>query len=67
MISCLRGNEVPEEDIAAFVGHSRGTVTEGYGGSYPLARKLKTVKQLEYGFDVVGSLGGAYSRTLHGS
>jgi integrase len=67
VIACLRANDVPIEDIAAFVGHSRGTVTEGYGGSYPLSRKLKTVTNLDYGFDVVAALGGPYSNKLHGS
>lgn len=66
VVACLRANEVPEEDIAAFVGHSRGTVTAGYGGDYPLARKLRTVHKLDYGFDVVAELGGAFQPDRHG-
>lgn len=67
VVGCLRANEVSEEDIAAFVGHSRGTATEAYGGSYPLSRKLKTADQLDYGFDVVSALGGPYDSKLHGN
>ena len=66
VIACLRENEVPAEDIAAFVGHSRGTVTEGYGGAYPLARKAKAIQRLDYGFDVVEALGGPFSSERHG-
>lgn len=66
LIACLRANDVPAEDIAAFVGHSQGTVTEGYGGSYPLSRKVKTAQRLNYGFDVVAALGGPYERANHG-
>ena len=65
VVACLRANEVPEEDIGAFVGHKRGTVTAGYGGPYPLARKLKTIEQLNYDFDVAAALGGAYDGASH--
>jgi integrase len=65
VIACLRANNVPAEDIAAFVGHSQGTVTEGYGGSYPLSRKAKTAEKLEYGFDVVEALGGPFRKQDH--
>jgi integrase len=65
VVAQLRANGVPEEDIAAFVGHSRGTVTAGYGGDYPLARKMGTVLKLDYGFDVVAALGGKFLPNPH--
>lgn len=65
LIACLRANDVAEEDIAAFVGHTGRTVTAGYGGAYPLGRKAKTVDRLDYGFDVVEVLGGPYDPEAH--
>jgi len=65
-IACLRANDVPEEDIAAVVGHTRQTVTAGYGGAYPLTRKRKILDRLDFGFDVVEALGGHYDKSLHG-
>ncbi|MBB6229532.1 integrase [Polymorphobacter multimanifer] len=62
----LRSHGVADEDIGALFGHSPQTVTGGYGGAHPLSRKLKTVKQLDYGFDVVAALGGPYQKALHG-
>lgn len=66
LIANLRGNGVAEEDIASLVGHSRGTVTAAYGGAYPLHRKLHTVEKLDFGFDVVGALGGEFNVKVHG-
>lgn len=65
VIAFLRANDMPVEDIAAFVGHAGKTVTAGYGGAFPLARKLRTVQKLNFGFDVVGTLGGAYDKKRH--
>ncbi len=67
VVAFLRSNEVSEEDIAAFVGHAKQTVTAGYGGAYPLTRKRKTLDRLEFGFDVVGALGGAYDKSSQGN
>lgn len=65
VIAHLRANGVAEEDIAALVGHSRGTQTAGYGGAYPLHRKRKTIEKLDYGFDVTSALGGPYDPKVH--
>jgi integrase len=65
VVACLRGNDASEEDIAALVGHTRGSVTAQYGGAYPLSRKLRTVNRLNYGFDLVAAVGGAYSINSH--
>lgn len=66
VVACLRRNGVPEEDVAAVVGHSRQSVTAGYGGAYPLSRLSDSIARLDYGFDVVGALGGAFDPKRHG-
>lgn len=66
LIAFLRASEVPQEDIAALIGHSLGTVTAGYGGAYPLMRKAKTLEKLNFGFDIVAAAGGPYNQKLHG-
>ena len=63
--ACLRANDVAEEDIGALLGHSPQSVTGGYGGAFPLARKAKTVGRIDYGFDVVASLGGPFDQKRH--
>lgn len=65
VIACLRAHEIPEEDIQAYVGHKRQTVTAGYGGDFPLARMAKTAMQLNYGFDVVEAAGGFFDPARH--
>lgn len=65
LAACLKANDIAEEDIGAVLGHSRQTVTAGYGGQLPLVRKRKTILSLNYGFDVVAALGGPYDRTRH--
>jgi integrase len=65
LIACLRAMGAAEEDVAAFVGHSLRTVTSGYGGAYPLKRKMTTALLIDYGFDVVMALGGPYDPKLH--
>ncbi|HAJ04155.1 MULTISPECIES: DUF6538 domain-containing protein [unclassified Brevundimonas] len=64
---CLRENSVPDEDIGAFLGHSSGSQTSQYGSAQSLKRKRETILKLEYGFDVVGALGGPYSSEAHRS
>ena len=64
--ACLKANDVPEEDIGAVLGHSRQTVTAGYGGALPLTRKRKTILSLDFEFDVVAALGGPYDPKVHG-
>ena len=66
MIAQLRAKDVAQEDVAALVGHEQGSVTGGYGGQYPLIRKLKTVQKLEYSIDVLSALGGPYKKEIHG-
>ena len=66
VVANLRANGVAEEDIAAWVGHSRGTQTQRYGGDYGLARKLQTIGHLNYDFDVLAALGGSYKKAVHG-
>jgi integrase len=65
VVAVLRARGAAEEDIAAVIGHSGGTVTSRYGGGYPLSRKLQTLRLLDYGFDVVESLGGPYDTACH--
>ncbi|MDB5700693.1 MAG: hypothetical protein JWL66_892 [Sphingomonadales bacterium] len=65
LIATLRANGVVQEDIAALVGHSQGTVTGGYGGDYPLERKYESLKKLDFGFDVVAAAGGPYIKAKH--
>jgi integrase len=65
VVACLRANDVAEEDVGAFVGHTSQSVTGGYGGLFPLARKLKTVQRLDYGFDIVAALGGPFDSERH--
>lgn len=65
VIARLRALDVAEEDIAATVGHERGTTTSRYGGAYPLERKAKTLAKLDYGFDTVELLGGPYVDKVH--
>lgn len=62
---CLRENCVTDEDIGAFLGHSSGTQTGKYGSAQSLKRKRETILQLDYGFDVVPALGGAYDPKRH--
>lgn len=66
LAACLKANDIAEEDIGAVLGHSRQTVTAGYGGQLPLTRKRKAILSLEYGFDVVAALGGPYDPKRHG-
>jgi integrase len=66
VIQCLRANGAAQEDIAALVGHSPGSITGAYGGAYPLNRKLETAKLLDYGFDVAAALGGPFKQYEHG-
>lgn len=61
----LRKAGAAEEDISAVVGHAGRTVTSQYGGPYPLARKATTVERLDFGFDFVGALGGAFQKSRH--
>jgi integrase len=61
----LRSNGVSDEDIGAFIGHSGKTVTSGYGGPQPLARKALTLSKLNYGFDILDVLGGTFVKTKH--
>lgn len=65
LAACLKANDIAEEDIGAVLGHSRQTVTAGYGGQLPLTRKRKTILSLDYGFDVVAALGGPYDPKWH--
>ena len=65
LVAFLRESGASDEDIAAVVGHSRGTATSGYGGSYGLPRKLATIERLNFGFDVVEALGGPYDKKRH--
>ncbi len=62
----LRENGVGDEDIAAIVGHSTGTMTSKYGGNQkPLTRKAEMLAKLNYGFDVVDALGGPFDPKRH--
>lgn len=65
LIAGLRQNGVMDQDIAALVGHAPGTMTGQYGGDQPLARKLQTLKQLDYGFNIAALLGGAWDKSKH--
>jgi integrase len=65
LIGNLRANGVAEEDVASIVGHSRSSVTAGYGGAYPLSRKAVAIAKVDYGFDVVEALGGAFDPKRH--
>lgn len=65
VVACLRSNDAAEEDIASIVGHTGRSITASYGGAYPLPRKLRTIEQLDYGFDVLSKLGGLYDRAKH--
>jgi integrase len=64
VIAMLRANEVSDEDSGAYVGHSRRSVTAGYGGKFPLTRKLRTLEKLDFGFDVVALVGGPFDKIL---
>jgi integrase len=65
LVASLRRQDVAGEDIGAFVGHVGRSVTEGYGGAYPLERKARTAALLNYGFDVVTALGGPFDAKRH--
>lgn len=65
VIANLRAHGAAEEDIQAVVGHDRKTTTSGYGGEYPLSRKLETMKLIDYGFGVLEAVGGPYSASRH--
>lgn len=67
LVARLREAEVPEEDIAAVVGHSRRTMTASYGGAYSLSRMAGIIAKLAFGVDVVEAVGGPYSAELHRS
>lgn len=60
-------NGVSDEDIGAILGHSGVTVTAGYGGPQPLDRKVKTLAQLDYGFDLMEVLGGPFTLSARGA
>ena len=61
----LRAAGVTDEDIGAVLGHSGGSVTAGYGGAQPLERKANTLAKLDYGFDLLETLGGPYQGSVH--
>jgi integrase len=65
LVATLRSNGVAEEDVQVVIGHARQSVTAGYGGAYPLSRKSATIGKLDFGFDVVAALGGAFDSKLH--
>lgn len=65
LVACLRLYGATDEDIAAFVGHSGTSVTASYGGPQPLARKAMMLSKLNYGFDMLDALGGAYVKAKH--
>jgi integrase len=65
VIAMLRANEVSDEESGAYVGHSPRSVTAGYGGKFPLTRKLKTLEKLDFGFDVVALVGGPFDKRIH--
>lgn len=65
LIACLRRNGATDEDIGSFVGHSGKSITSSYGGPQPLERKAKLLTKLDYGFDLVDALGGAYVKQRH--
>lgn len=65
LTACLRANEIGDDEIGALLGHSPQTVTGGYGGAFPLSRKAKALLALDYGFDVVAKLGGAFDPMRH--
>ncbi len=62
----LRSVGVAEEDIRYLVGHSSGSQTSAYGAGPVLERiQEKCLKSLDYGFNVVETLGGAYDAKQH--
>lgn len=63
--SHLRSAGVMNEDIGAVLGHSWTNQTAQYGGVQDLPRKLRTLEHLDFGFDVVAALGGAYDPKKH--
>lgn len=65
VVARLRMAGVAEEDISAIVGHIGKTVTASYGGAFPLERKAETLAKLEFGFDLVGVLGGPWHKGVH--
>ncbi len=73
VIACLRSNGVAVEDIASIVGHTGTEGIEGsafgqtksYGGAYSLERKRAAILKLDFGFDLVGEIGGPYDEARH--
>ena len=63
----LRAKGATDEDIGAILGHRGRSITAGYGGVQPIARKAITLAKLDFGFDVVAALGGPYDHRRHGS
>ncbi|OQW76358.1 MAG: hypothetical protein BVN32_09485 [Proteobacteria bacterium ST_bin14] len=61
----LRAAGLTREEIGAILGHTTGNVTDGYGGPPPLARKAAIIGKLEFGFDIMEALGGAYDPKAH--
>jgi integrase len=62
----LRLNGLSDENIGALIGHSARTMTASYGNKqHPLPRKKSTLDKLDFGFDVVGCLGGPYDPKRH--
>jgi len=66
LTALLRQAFVSDDDIGAIIGHAARTMTSTYGGAYPLTRKVASLGQLDFGFDVVGVLGGPFDAKKHG-
>ena len=62
----LRAVGVAEEDIRYLVGHASGSQTSAYGSGPVLERVQENcLKRLDYGFNVVETLGGPYNAKQH--
>jgi len=61
----LRQALVSDDDIGAIIGHAARTMTSTYGGAYPLNRKAASLAKLDFGFDTVAVLGGAFHAQQH--
>lgn len=60
LVAFLREAGVANEDIGTVVGHAPTTQTAKYGQTDMLDRKKATIDRLDFGFDVVGAVGGPY-------
>ena len=61
----LRAHGLSDQEIGAVLGHASTSVTAGYGGAMPLARKAEILSKIDYEIDLLEFLGGPFDPNRH--